>query len=366
MQIRPAQETDITQLHALEKTAFSSDQLSLRRFKHWVKAENRVFLVAEHKQQLLGYGLVLLHKGTRLARLYSLAVSPSARGQGVGKKLVQALETETASMNRLYMRLEVATDNHSAIKLYESLGYTTFDSLTDYYDDHRDALRMQKRIRYVAENLLQRSTPWYQQTTDFSCGPASLMMAMASLQADIPLSQQNELDIWRQATTIFMTSGHGGCHPIGLALAAHERGFDAEVYINQSGPLFIDSVRNSHKKAVMSVVDLQFREKAKQQQVAVKQRDVSQDNIAEWLAEGAAIVILISTFRMDGKKAPHWVTISAIDDQCLYVHDPDSFDDKELSIDCRYIPIARDDFAKMSAFGREKLRTCVVLRSTPV
>lgn len=360
--IREAKEADIDALDILEKAAFSSDRLSRRRFKHWVKADNGVFLVAENAHQVLAYGLVLLHKGTRLARLYSLAVSEQARGLGLGATILRALEAEAANKNRFYMRLEVAIDNHSALRLYQSLGYTIFESITDYYDDHRDALRMQKRIRYVGENLLHRSTPWYQQTTDFSCGPASLLMAMSSLDPHTELSQQNELDIWREATTIFMTSGHGGCHPIGLGLAAQQRGFSAEVFINRSGPLFIDSVRSSHKKSVLAVVDYQFREKAKANNIPVKHRDISQQNIADWLTEGDAVVILISTFRMDGKKAPHWVTISAIDDECLYVHDPDPIEEKFLSIDCQYIPIARSDFAKMSAFGSEKLRTCVVLR----
>ncbi|MFA7552704.1 MAG: GNAT family N-acetyltransferase/peptidase C39 family protein [Spongiibacteraceae bacterium] len=360
--IRQVVETDIEQLDALEKICFNSDRLSRRRFKHWVRATNRVLLIAERDTVIIGYGLVLLHQGTRLARLYSLAVSPAARGTGLGRRLLQALESETANKNRFYMRLEVATDNDSAIKLYESLGYTSFESLTDYYEDHRDALRMQKRIRYIAANIQQSNTPWYQQTTDFTCGPAALMMAMASLKSNTAFNQECELDIWREATTIFMTSGHGGCHPVGLALAAHQRGYEAQVYLNKSGPLFIDSVRNTLKKKILAVVDQQFRTKAKTQKIAVKQRDVSQADIAQWLSEGAAIIILISTYRMDGKKSPHWVTISGIDDECLYVHDPDPIDDKYSSVDCQYIPIARADFAKMSAFGSEKLRTCVVLR----
>ena len=362
--IRPATEADIDALDVLEQSTFSSDRLSRRRLKHWIRASNRVFLVAENQQLLLGYGLVLLHQGTRLARLYSLAVATNARGLGLGRKILLALEKEAAEKNRLFMRLEVATDNASAIHLYQSLGYSSFACINDYYEDHRDALRMQKRIRYIAENLQQKQIPWYQQSTDFTCGPASLLMAMASLDKRVKPDLETELDIWREATTIFMTSGHGGCHPVGLALAAHKRGFKTDAYISQSTPLFVDSVRNPLKKEVLAVVDKQFRAHAKAQGIAVKTREVSQQDIAKWLGQGAAIVILISTYRLDGKKAPHWVTVSGIDDQCLYVHDPDPIDDKYRPIDCQYIPIARDDFSRMSAFGSEKLRTCVVLWPT--
>jgi len=52
--------------------------------------------------------------------------------------------------------------------------------------------------------------------------------------------------------------------------------------------------------------------------------------------------------------------VSAFDDQCFYLHDPDPDDDR-FAFDCQYVPIARDDFDRMSTFGSRRLRTCVVL-----
>ncbi|MCL1487420.1 MAG: peptidase C39 family protein [Marinobacter sp.] len=70
-----------------------------------------------------------------------------------------------------------------------------------------------------------RRYPYYPQTTEFTCGPAALIMAMAALNQQQSLTTLEELKIWREATTIFMLSGHGGCGPHGLALAAWHRGF---------------------------------------------------------------------------------------------------------------------------------------------
>ena len=359
--IRQVVPGDEVQLDQLEKACFETDRLSLKRFKYWIKANHRVFLVAVVNGKILAYGLVLLHKGTQLARLYSLAVDTQARGKGVGRKLLNALEEETSQQGKLYMRLEVASDNTTATALYHSSGYHVFSWLPDYYEDHRNALRMQKRIRYLSESLVKRKTPWYQQTTDFTCGPASLLMAMSSLSPERKMSQDEELDIWREATTIFMTSGHGGSHPVGLGLAARHRGFKAEVYVNLDGPLFVDGVRSEHKKEIISLVDKQFSEKAKQLDVRIKIHDVTQNDIAHWLDQGKAVLVLISTYRIDGRKAPHWVTVSGIDEQCLYVHDPDPADEKVDAFDCQYVPIARSDFAKMSIFGKNKLRTSIVI-----
>ncbi|MDX1696387.1 MAG: GNAT family N-acetyltransferase/peptidase C39 family protein [Ketobacteraceae bacterium] len=365
---RPARLDDLKALVAVEQTCFVQDRLSKRSLRRWIQSPHSIFLVIEADTGLAGYGLVWCHRGTRLARLYSLAVLPQMRGHGLAKKVLLELEKRSAKQGHLFMRLEVAKNNTSAIRLYESLGYRTFGEYSDYYDDHTDALRMQKTIRQVPEQQIhQRATPWYQQTTEFTCGPAALMMAMASLDPDVPLCQPLELDIWRDATTIFMTSGHGGCHPVGLALAARSHGFDARVYLNTRNTLFVDGVRSENKKQILGVVHQGFLEKAQEQDVEIVYEDISQAQVAAWLHQGYAVLILISTFRLDGKKAPHWVTVTGVDDQCFYVHDPDldtaGVDTyAQRSIDCQHLPIAREDFDKMSAFGSGRLRTAVAIR----
>jgi len=359
--IRAAEPADVPALHALEQACFEGDRLSRRRLRHWVAAENRVFLVAERAGQVLGYALVLLRRGTRLARLYSLAVGPAGRGQGIGKALLAAAEEASSQSGRLFMRLEVAEDNLPAIALYQQLGYRAFGSYSNYYENDGDALRMQKRIRYRPEHLRSLEVPWYGQSTDFTCGPAAAMMAMAALSPDYRPSISEELALWRQATTIFMTSGHGGCHPIGLALAIRARGFDCAVYLNQSTPLFANGVRSAKKKAVIRQVDADFRAAAHTQGIPVIEQEFTQEQLQQWLEQGALALLLISTYRLDGKKVPHWVTLTGIDEECLYVHDPDE-DDEQNPLDSQYLPIAREDFARMSLFGRERLRTAVVVR----
>jgi len=360
--IRQAEDRDLEDLVALEESSFKGDRLSRRRFQHWIRASNRVFLVVEKDGRVLAYGLVFLHKGTRLARLYSIAVSGAARGQGIGRELLLALEKGAVDRGRLDMRLEVAKDNTGAIRLYESMGYKSFGEYHDYYTDHTDAVRMQKRIRRIDPGHILHPVPWFQQSTEFTCGPASLMMAMASLDRKIRPSQELELDIWREATTIFMTSGHGGTHPLGLALAAKKRGFDVSTYISTDKPLFLEGVRTGKKKEIMSTVDRQFRGRAKKEKIKVVYADLSQQQIVQALKRGHAVIILISTYLMDGKKAPHWVTVTGMDDECIYVHDPDVDEKLEDTLDCQHIPVARKHFAKMSTFGNDRLRTAIILK----
>lgn len=360
---RLANADDLDQLVSIENQCFSNDKLSRRSMRHWIKAQHGIFLVVELDGVMAGYALVWCHKGTRLARLYSLAVLPSFRGKGLAVELLKAVERSAAEQGRLFMRLEVASNNASAISLYERLGYRVFGRYEDYYDDHDSALRMQKTIqRFVGEASPHR-VPWYQQTTEFTCGPAALMMAMASLDDSISLNQGLELDLWREATSIFMTSGHGGCHPLGLALAAARRGFKTQVTLNSVEVPFIEGVRSAHKKEVLTVVHRQFVERCKADPlVNFTNKDLEQSQIIQWLDRGMAVLVLISTYRLDGRKTPHWVTVTGFDNNCIYLHDPDTGDQDQLAIDCQHVPIAREDFAAMTVFGSSRLRTALALK----
>lgn len=360
--LRPAQPEDLSALCRLEAQAFASDRLSRRRMRHWISADNGCLHVATGADgTLLGYALALLRPGTRMARLYSLAVDDRARGLGLGARLVEALEHECAHRGRLYMRLEVAPSNAPAIALYRRLGYRSFGRWTDYYEDHQDALRMQKPIRPLPPAPGLRPLPWYGQSTEFTCGPAALLMAMAALAPGRDCTQAEELALWREATTIFMTSGHGGCHPVGLALAAQRRGFVAEAWLNTREPLFVDGVRREDKKAVIRAVHTQFLADAEASGLAVHCGELETADLAARLQQGWLAVALISTWRLDRRKAPHWVLLSAADAECFYIHDPDPPEDEGVPLDHEYLPIAREDFARMSRFGSQRLRTLLLL-----
>ncbi|MGR9101375.1 MAG: GNAT family N-acetyltransferase/peptidase C39 family protein, partial [Gammaproteobacteria bacterium] len=350
---------------ALEKQSFDTDRFSRRSLRHWLTTEHRVLLIAEEEDRLIGYILIIYHPGTRLARLYSIAISKDYRGRGIAAKLIAAGEEAARGDGKHYLRLEVNVDNEAAIRLYESLGFQRFGLYRDYYEDHKDALRYQKRIRLYKGAFQHRPVQWFRQTTDFTCGPAALMMAMHGLNSDYRPSPEEELDIWREATTIFMTSGHGGCHPVGLALAAKRRYFSTEVFINQRDTLFIDGVRNEENKQVVVRVDRSFRKKAEEEKIPIHYVNITQSVLIEAFKKGKIPLVLISTYRMDRKKAPHWVVMSGYDQDCMYVHDSDPSEDTQNELDCQYIPIAFEDFDRMSVFGKNRLRTAVILSYDP-
>ncbi|MBF1802582.1 GNAT family N-acetyltransferase/peptidase C39 family protein [Alloalcanivorax profundimaris] len=357
---RPARSDDLDALTALERRCFQSDQLSRRSFRHWIRQAHSGLILAEAEDgALAGYALVILQRGTRLARLYSIATDPRRRGQGLGEQLLDAAEDYAHQEKRLYLRLEVRRDNAAAIRLYERRGYKLFARTPDYYEDHEDALRYQKRLHYTPQGSSRLAVPWVRQSTEFTCGPACLQMALAALLRRTP-DEREELLIWREATTIFMTAGHGGCHPLGLALAARRRGLNAEVYCNQRGPLFLDSVRDENKKRVIETVHGHFEEEARALAIPVHYQELTATRLDRALQNGEVAIVLISTWRLDGRKAPHWVVVSGADEECFYIHDPDPAED-QVPLDCQHVPITRDRFERMTRYGQARLRTAVIV-----
>lgn len=359
--LRAANLDDLDALVALEQACFSSDRFNRRSFRYLLSKARAATLVAPGEKGLLGYAMLLFHRGTSLGRLYSLAVAPAARGQGLAKRLLEAAEQRAIEQGCAYLRLEVRSDNQPAQALYRSAGYKPLQVLHDYYEDHQDGLRFEKLLLPKLRPAMGQ-VPYYRQTLDFTCGPAALMMAMSALDPGMLATRTLEMRLWREATTIFMTSGHGGCSPYGLALSAAQRGFAVTLWINSSEVPLADSVRREDKKEVMRLVQDDMREQLIELQVPIHQGCLNTSQLRELFSAGTQILVLISTYRIDREKSPHWVIVTGFDDRFVYLHDPFVDRDKDKSeIDCVNLPIAHADFDRMCQYGRAGLRSVILL-----
>ena len=118
---------------------------------------------AETADGLCGYILLLKHRGTRLARLYSICVDHAIRGRGIAEQLIGAGEDAVRRAGCVYVRLEVRRDNESAIGLYRKLGYRLFGTYDNYYEDGEQALRFEKRVRFYEGPRADLFVPYFSQ-----------------------------------------------------------------------------------------------------------------------------------------------------------------------------------------------------------
>lgn len=355
--VRRAERNDLDALVALEH-GFPGDKMSRASLARLLGRDSAEVFVVEAEGAVVADAIALFRRGFRTARLYSMIVKPQWRGRGVASALLKAVETRARERGSVSIRLEVRSDNRAAIALYEGAGYEVTGTTAEYYEDSTAALRMRKRFAQGGATLL--SVPYYAQTLDFTCGPASLMMAMRHHGYPVPLERRLELALWRDATTVFMLSGHGGCSAQGLAVAALRRGFKATVVTRDAGVPFLDSVRDPEKKDVVRLSHETFEHEIRALGGRQEIKDFGFADVVAALKRGAVPLVLVSGYRLHAERTPHWVVVTGFDDANLYLHDPivAEHGGRAESVN---LAIGRDEFETVSRYGRARHRSMVLI-----
>ena len=101
----------------------------------------RVFL-AMNGDEPMGMALCFLgfssFRGKPLVNIHDIAVSPTARGQGIGRRLLAAVEAEARTLGCCKVTLEVRSDNTRAMGLYRSVGFQSSEPETFFWSQKLD------------------------------------------------------------------------------------------------------------------------------------------------------------------------------------------------------------------------------------
>ena len=123
---------DIEALMPLEQELFGDTAWTAEMFwSELAHPETRWYVVAEDDAQALGYA-GLLAPGLE-ADVQTVAVAPSAQGQGVGRMLLDALVDQALEREATSLLLEVRADNQRAIDLYSRRGFERIAIRQRYY-----------------------------------------------------------------------------------------------------------------------------------------------------------------------------------------------------------------------------------------
>ena len=136
MDIRPAVYGDVESIMAVEKTGISHpwDKESIESV---INDDNKICIVAVD-ESLIGY--IYASFVLDEAEIGNICIVPECRGQGVGRSLIDSMLSDLKSRGVCKVFLEVESDNESAIRLYERLGFVNYNQRRDYYGPGRHAL----------------------------------------------------------------------------------------------------------------------------------------------------------------------------------------------------------------------------------
>jgi ribosomal protein S18 acetylase RimI-like enzyme len=367
LSLRPAEPSDVAPLMALEQQVFTGDRISRRGFRRFIASPRAALIVAAANGALAGYVLVLFRDRSVIARLYSIAVAPEFSGRGAGVALLAAAEEAALERGCGVMRLEVHERNDRAIERYRKAGYKEFGRHSHYYADRGHALRFEKVLR----PRIAFATPprYFPQTTEFTCGPACVIMALSWADPAFKPEQAVEFALWREATTIFLSSGPGGCDPYGLAVAMRRRGLDPEVHVSRTGPYFLETVRTQDKRSVMRLTQQQFQREALQLGVRTHSAAPTESLLISAFDTGAVAIVLVSGYHMVRRRVPHWVFAFGHSGRFVLIHDPAAprSDDRSRArpavAEASAVPWRA--FMQMTRFGRDRLSAAILVRKGP-
>ncbi|MBT9385138.1 GNAT family N-acetyltransferase [Pseudooceanicola sp. CBS1P-1] len=136
--IRPARPQDVPQIlkmvgqlaaHHGDVPTLTAEALQRDLFGDppWICA-----LVAESGEDLVGYavmcGLIQLQFGARGMDLHHLFTDAARRGEGIGRRLVEACRREAMARSCRVLTVGTHPDNHAAQAFYADLGFERRDS----------------------------------------------------------------------------------------------------------------------------------------------------------------------------------------------------------------------------------------------
>ena len=357
--IRPATADDLDALVDLERRGFKHDRFSREQLNYLVTRARATALVLECSDHVAGAAIMLWRRGLTIGRIYNIVIDPHYHGKGFGARLLEVCELEAIRRGCTEASLEVRLDNKQAIGFYEKHGYRIDETMEDYYADGTSALKMLKTLTPARPKQLKLKVPYYAQTQEFTCGPACLMMAFKYFNAETSLGRKLELVLWKEATLVFMTSGIGGTGPFGLALAAQRRGFPTRVILSRQQTPFFSSVRSDDKRRVIRLVHEDSKAKALALGVTADYYDFTFNEIAGELVQDRIPIVLISTYRLHGDHAPHWVAVTGFDEKYVYFHDPyEKFYEDEVHL-ARNVRIPIEQFSRMRRYGRDLYKSVI-------
>lgn len=145
LRIRPACTEDVPAITALEHATYTEESYPALFFYQAIAQWPDSFLLATDPHQptaCLGYALCAPANTPNEAWLMSVLTATQSRGQGIGRKLCEAILAQARSNQITTLWLTVEPTNQAAIHLYRGLGFTQIRHITDYLGPGEDRLLM--------------------------------------------------------------------------------------------------------------------------------------------------------------------------------------------------------------------------------
>ena len=174
---------------------------------------------------------------------------------------------------------------------------------------------------WVRWNVRPQAIPAYvRQKTDFTCGPASALMALAHTSGcapdEVSHGLRDEMELWRESTYSL------GVGPYGLAAALARRGHSVEVIVSHDGPVVGLTRARAASPAARRAIHRQHVDEARELGVRDRIDTWSLSELRAALEPGNSVIALVDLENLNGEQTPHWIYVWGIVGEYALIHDP--------------------------------------------
>jgi predicted double-glycine peptidase len=204
-------------------------------------------------------------------------------------------------------------------------------------------------------NSFVLDVPYYKQSRQYTCGPAALMMVMKYWDKKIEFSKSIEFDIWLKSNPLIFL---GGTLQYGLSKTAMKKGFKTKIYQKKK---FSESYLKFRHfiNLYENIVTFGVRHSKIPFFIGRETFDV----IKEALEKGIPPLVFINLKPLINENVFHWVVVTGMNKDMVYLNDPYIPRDSILDIKKNY-PVDIKFFNMATAtdnFSNLRLSPCVVL-----
>lgn len=146
------------------------------------------------------------------------------------------------------------------------------------------------------------------------------MMAMKYFDPSLEMSEDLEIDIWRETNLVedWATCGRG------LAYAAAKRGYSAEIFASVDDVPFKDKILNVSSNVDPDVLEFFFRD-MKRRALAMDVPEISKritfEDVISAIKRNAVPILLVNAKFLHDEDVPHWIVVKGWTRQGVAIND---------------------------------------------
>ncbi len=169
------------------------------------------------------------------------------------------------------------------------------------------------------------NVPYYPQSSEFSCGPACVLMVMKHLEPGLEIGRGLEFEVWRQCNMI----GIKGADPYGLSVPLLDAGYEVRLITQRKGIVQYKSWRQRLKRRFSSDdIELSFfgmrenQRRAFSRNLSVTYKRPIVADIVRGVLDGYVSIALVHMGVIHSLNIPHWVVVTDADEEKVVFNDP--------------------------------------------